>query len=514
MHKKMNKRAHMKYSYSLLALISSLSPLWAANDFNSYLQSENMQTRGEKEVGVTSLQQTLEKTYMQNAELDATRAGLRATDESVSQAVSAWRPSLSVQGQQNVSWHRPMGSEINKLRSGNINKGKSYRTGYNTTLSQNIFAGGGTVARTGQAKSNVMAGRFDLKATEQKVLLDAVDAHVTVVSAENIVAFRKKNAERLSKTFEETKARYEVGLTSRAELLATEADFQGAKAEVVRAEGDLETARAAYLKQVGSQPKKLSLARVLIPLPKTYNEALALAQKNNPSLKQARFQIDAADYAVKIAGAALLPSVDLEGSVGNSRNKSYSYPDHITAMDKDRPSQRSTEMSVTAAVTIPIYPGGGAVSSQVREAYQRRSQAKISYVQAQREIEQSIKSAWETVNATKEAITSLVAQVKAKQVAVEGVTEEMRVGLKNVLDVLKQEQDLIDSQETLVSAQRSYVISCYQLLSAVGQLNSQSLKLKVKYYEPEAYYDEHAGAWIKFWEGDDQRYVKGEPKDE
>ena len=94
-------------------------------------------------VAPRSIQQTLEEAYMQNADLDAARAGLRANVEQLSQANADWRPSLSVVGRQGEEWHDSIGGPP----SGQPPRWNEYHTEYTVQATQNVFKGGQTVAK-------------------------------------------------------------------------------------------------------------------------------------------------------------------------------------------------------------------------------------------------------------------------------------------------------------------------------------------------------------------------------
>lgn len=192
-----------------------------------------------------SLQETLERAYMQNADLDAARAELRVTDETVSQANADWRPSLSVDGIQSQTQTYPIGEGT---RSHNSD------THYTATLQQNVFRGGLTVATIEQAESKVLAGKANLFNVEQNTLLTAIQAHTGVIAKETEVNYRKQAEEFYKKNLERTQARFEVGEGSRTDVAASEASYEGEKAELSQALADFESSKATYLRQVGSPP--------------------------------------------------------------------------------------------------------------------------------------------------------------------------------------------------------------------------------------------------------------------
>lgn len=437
-----------------------------------------------------AIQETLEKAYMQNANLDAARAGLRATDENVSQAIADWRPSVSVTGTQNLTQTNPFGKNAGRRTHTNA-------TGYQANISQNIYSGGETVANIGKTESDVLAGKAGLFNTEQQTLQTGVQDHTEITKDEDIVKYRKKAVDFYKKNLDRTQARYEIGEGSRTEVEASKADYEGQKAELSTAIGNLETAKAVYVHQVGSLPGKLTPATVIAELPKCVGEALEVAKIYNPTILQQKYALEAAQYNVEIQLAGLLPDVDVGASVGNQRQGGTGTIDH----------PRNTNFGFTATVKVPIY-AQGIPNSKIRQAYQQVAQQKVLLVEAQRQVVEKVQTAWDELLAARESVKGFLAQVKAQELAVEGAYEEVNVGTKTVIDVLELEQRLIDAQVQLATAQQTLVVSSYNLLAAMGRLTARDLKLNVKYYDPDKYYKEYKEAWIQFWQGDDLRYVR------
>ncbi|MEB3701406.1 TolC family outer membrane protein [Candidatus Bealeia paramacronuclearis] len=473
-------------SFFILLMSSACFGLQAGSDSEISSAGERVVTNPQ-DSPVVSLEDALSRTYMQNTDLDAQRAQLRQTDETVSQAVSQWRPSVTVQGQQNKSWDFPDHQRRTHKAS----------TGVTTTINQNIYAGGKTIAATRSAESNVLAGRAGLFDQEQKSLLQAVQAFFDVIAKRETVEARKKNEQFLKRTLEQTQARYEVGEVSRTDVAAAEASYAEASAQRVAAEGDFEVSNATFFQVVGSPAGKLAMpSKVLLPLPDDLENAIKTAEAKNPTIKAAFHSLEAAKHQVDVVKAGLLPSVDVSGSNSRVRQSASFQSD-----------ARNTDLTVGVTATMPLY-SQGIVSSQVRQQYQAVAQLKVQLEGARRSVRQFVTQAWESLIAARKSVEQYIASVKAGKLAVEGVTEEATVGVKTVLDVLEQEKRYIDTQVSLIQAEQALMVASYQVLQAQGQLTAQELVLNVKPYNPEKHYDDVKWAAIQFWEGEDERYVK------
>jgi outer membrane protein len=153
------------------------------------------------------------------------------------------------------------------------------------------------------------------------------------------------------------------------------------------------------------------------------------------------------------------------------------------------------EQSIGATLTMPLYQSG-AVYSRLREAKQTVGQERLEVAQARRDIVQGVTQAWEALQTARARIVSFTAQVRANEIALEGVKREAEVGARTVLDILDAEQELLGASVDLVGARRDEVVAAFELKAAVGQLTARRLNLPVDFYDPERHYREVREKWF------------------
>jgi outer membrane protein len=102
---------------------------------------------------------------------------------------------------------------------------------------------------------------------------------------------------------------------------------------------------------------------------------------------------------------------------------------------------------------------------------------------------------WGELQATKAQIQAAQEQVRASEVALNGVRMEARLGMRTTLDVLNAQQALVNARVNLVTAQHDRVVGSYNLLSAVGRLSPQTLRLPTSIYDPMVHYQQVRDAW-------------------
>lgn len=432
-----------------------------------------------------SLQEALAAAYSSNPDLLAQRAAQRAVDENLARANANLRP--TIQGQGNIA------RTNRKSAQGQLtNTTNSTDRFYQGQVVQPLFRGLRTWYERKEAKAEIMAGRADLLNTEQQVLLDAVTAYMNVIRDQAVRELNEGNVQVLERQLEATRDRFRVGEVTRTDVAQSEAALAGAQAQLIQAEADLESSRATYRRVIGRYPGTLEPAPELPNLPGNEDEALTIALDGNPIVLAAEFTEEAAEKAITVAKGQMLPT--LEAQAGISRSVGTFGPF----------TQETTTKSVGAQFRWPLYQGG-AVQSDVRRAKQVQSQRRMEIFAAERQVMESVRTAWEQYRAAQSSIESTESQVRANEIALDGVRQEALVGSRTVLDVLDAEQALLNSRVDLVTAQRNEYVAAFQLLSSIGRLNAVALDLPVEVYDPTTYYDKVSGKFIG-WDTDAVEY--------
>jgi len=422
-----------------------------------------------------SLVDALSQTYTSNPQLLAQRAALRATDEQVPQALSSWRPTVTITGSTGYtdaySENRTTSAGVDlQPRSGSI------------SIEQPLINGGANFANMSLAKNTIQAARAQLFTTEQAVLLDAATAFANVVRDTAVLQLNQNNERVLTEQLRATQDRFEVGELTRTDVAQAEARLAEAVANRVQAEGALTTSIANYEQVIGPLPAELVRPRALSGLPATRDEAVAIALENNPDIAVAMFQLRAAEDTIDVQIAALLPRLSLSGQ--------YSY--NYESSSQNTETQRA---AILAQLSIPLYQGGAEYSA-LRAARQTLQQRQNELDQTRRLVTEAVTAAWDQLQAARAAITSFQAQVRAQEIALEGTRQESTVGTRTILDVLDAEQELFNAQVAVERSQRDEVIATYTLARAIGGLTAQQLGLPVPYYDVTRHYDEVKDDWI------------------
>lgn len=422
-----------------------------------------------------SFEEALALAYATNPTLESKRAKLRATDEQVPQALSNWRPTVTLKGdygrmrQESNSATPP--DQVRNPHSGKL------------TVSQPIFRGGRTFAATGKAENNVLSERALLLGSEQTVLLSAATAYLDNLRDLAVLDLNRNNVQVLKKQLDATRDRFQVGELTRTDVSQAEARLSQAEALRVKAEGDLRTSRASFQTVVGQSPRELKDPAQPNGLPTSLEEAAAQARTNSPDVLSAQFTEKAAQKNVALVAGELLPTLSLDADAGRTWRQTG-----VRA--------RTETVEVLASLSVPIYEGGTATYARVREAKEVAGQRRLEIDQAVRTAVENATKAWELLETARAQVQSYSDQIKASEIALEGVKREAEVGSRTVLDVLDAEQELLDARVNLVKARRDQMLASFQLKSAVGKLTASELGLAVEMYDPMQHYDKVRNKWF------------------
>lgn len=434
-------------------------------------------------VGAETLEEVLASAYATNPTLLARRAQLRATDELVPQALSNWRPRVTLSSE--VARGRYESNTSSQARE----QGRTSESG-SLTVTQPLYRGGRTVAETRRAEANVLANRADLTSSEQTVLLSAATAYLDVVRDEAVLNLNVNNEQVLRRQLEAAQERFRVGEITRTDVSQAEARLAGAVADRAAADGALQNSRAKFITVVGRPAEAPAAPKQSVAVPASFDEIKSVTLAKNPGIVFSDWTAQSAKHDIDLKAGELLPEVSLIGEVSKGHNTAQL-------------GNETEAMEATLRLTVPIYEAGD-VYSQVRETKHTYGRRKIEADKARRDALESATKAFEDLTATRSKIRSLDAQLRASELALAGVEEEAKVGSRTVLDVLNAEQELFTARVNLVRAQRDEMVSAFTLKAALGEMTAEGLALPVEVYDPTKNYNDVRGRWIGT--GIDEKY--------
>jgi len=435
-----------------------------------------------------AIEDALARAYKNNPQLNAQRAILRQADEGVPQALSGYRPNVSA----NASVQRQY-TDLNQvippvpplLPSGASfsDKGLTTPRSVGVTGSQTLFNGGQTGNKVRAAESQVFQARETLRVMEQSVLLGAATAYMDVSRDSANLDVQQNNVRVLQRTLTDTRNRFSAGQVTSTDVAQSEAQLAAGEATLHAAESTLMTTRANYRRIIGIDPANLAPASPVDRLaPSTLDAAITAGTADNPSVTAAEYGVDIAQLQVKIAEGALWPTL-----VGQYNAQWQNYSTITTP--------KLFTDTVALNLSVPLYQGGAEYSA-IRLDKESVGQQRQNVDQVRDQARANVVQAWGQLQAAKAQIEAAERQNDAAARALTGVRNEALAGQRTTQDVLNAEQALVNARQNLIVAQHDRVVASYSLLSAVGRLSAQVLRLPVPIYDPMVHYQQVRDSWF------------------
>lgn len=417
---------------------------------------------------------TLTSTYLDNKELNSQREKTKAVDETLIQSYSIFKPSISGSYTQN-----DILNEGQRAPDGSSLSDSNFQTEKKSIkIEQKILQG---IPKSLAARTNVNIARQELKAVEQNVLLKAVDAYASILAAEKKLKITEDNLNLSDKQVELDKSRYERGAIKLSDLAQSESSLAGAQAKFIRAQNDLLVNEQNFINIVGYKPDELNKINNLnLKLPQNIDEALKLASENNPDLLIAELKLKKSDYLLKDALEVFAPKASVSFEVSENSDVSS------TINERD-------QSQFEAKVEIPIYSGGKNYSFY-NEKRALKTSSELDFQDAKNNTKKNATNIWSEYQLKKSELALANSQVKAAEIAYEGIVQEYESGARDTLDVLSSRSLLLEASLNLADVEKEEILSRFKLLQVTGNLTASYLGLEAKINNPEDYLKKN---WIR-----------------
>ncbi len=414
---------------------------------------------------------SLISTYINNKELNSQREKTKATNETLVQSYSVFKPTVTGEVSQNdyLNEGRKDGAGASIADSNLQTKKKSIK------VEQRILQG---IPGVLTAKTDVKIAKNQLKNVEQNVLLKAVEAYTAVLSSKRKVDITRDNLNLSDKQVELDKSRYERGVIKLSDLAQSESSLAAAKAKFIRAQNNLLTSEKDFENIIGYKPENLTkINGIDLNLPKSLDETLNLASTYNPELLISKLNFEKSDHQLKGAAEKFAPKASVSFEVSENDDVSST----VSKQDQSH---------FEAKVEIPLYAGGKNYSFY-KEKKALKISSELDYQDKQNEVKKTAANTWSEYQLKKSEFELASAQLKAAEIAYEGIVQEYESGARNTLDVLNSRSLLLDASLNYADVEKEEIVSRFKLLQVTGNLTAIHLKLETKIIDPKTSWIRH-----------------------
>ncbi len=415
-------------------------------------------------VNAATLSDALRQTYQNNLELKAERKNLEVQKEVLNISKSDFFPTLTLTGTKSIE-------DTNKLTNQNGTDASITNTNPMTSsikLEQTLLDGSERGTKYEKSKLGLNLSEAQLIKKEQDVFMKAIEAYTGLILAYEKLNINEENVNLLQRQFEIDNARLSRAQITATDLAQSQSSLSGAQAGYIGAQNSIITSKLAYENIIGpinSNEKLKKIYNSEVPLPPSLVDAKKISEQKSPDLIIAEIEYGQSELDVKIARSDLSPTAKL--------SLERSYTDDLSATYDER------EKDVLQATVSWPFQFGGKNKSNINKNLQVKGMKKLLLENAFRNNTQGVTAAWSTLESSKSLLRAVQSQVKAAEIANEGISFEYESGLnRSTFDVLQSRSNLINAKINLAEAERNYLLAQYRLIKSVGLLNSEYLKLR------------------------------------
>ena len=403
----------------------------------------------------------VEKALANNLQLNAERKNFESSKQSKNISRSEFLPSITLSGDQTST------SSTNQTNQSGASLADSSSDSESTKISveQKIFSGFKGLNTFKKSELEVKKANLLLKKVEHQTILDTTSAYFDLIFKSKNEEFNSLNVNLFERQVDSDNARLQKGEITLTDLAQSESSLAGAKADLIKAETELSASKTNFervTREKSPNTKNLN-EKVLLTLPTSLSESLQLADQNNIDLLISKLDYEIAVKELNIERARLSPSASLNYS--KSENS-----DFTSTIDN------SDQETVKATITWPIIKGGENISSIKKSSY-NKERYKLILQDTKNKINTEISNAWSKYQSSESVLEATRAQLKAAEIANEGITLEYDSGnTRTTLELIQSRSLLLDARIEFAKSERDFIVSQFELAKQLGSLSIKSIK--------------------------------------
>ena len=398
----------------------------------------------------------IKSAYENNPKLNAERQKLKSVKEKINISISEFLPSVTLSGDisstQSTNRTNQLGENLPDSNTDTETKKFS--------VEQKIFQGFSGLNSLKKSRLEFEKSNFELKQKEQDIIIDASKAYLDLIYNNQNKNFNLSNVDLFERQVESDGARAQKGEITLTDLAQSESSLAGANAKLIAAETELLTANAEFERitkaKIPLNPLKPN--ELKLNLPNSLNEAINIAKKDNPQLIIAKINYEISKRNLEIEKASLSP----KASLNYSRSENDDFSASVDEIDEE---------SLKATITWPLIKGGKNYSS-IKKSKFEKEQNKLILEDVENEVKTKTANFWSKYQSSKSILISTASQLKAAEIANEGITLEYDSGdSRTTLEVIQSRSLLLDARIAHAKSERDFVISQFELLAQLGGLS-------------------------------------------
>ena len=403
----------------------------------------------------------INKALENNLQLNAERKNFESAKQSKNISRSEFLPSITLSGDQSST------TSSNKTNQSGASLADSNLDSESKKISveQKIFSGFKGLNTFKKSELEIQKASFSLKKVEQQTILDTTAAYFDLIFKSKNEEFNFANVTLFERQVDSDNTRLQKGEITLTDLAQSESSLAGARANLIKAKTEFLVSKKNFervTREKSPYIKNLNDKTFLI-LPSSLEESLLLADTNNVDLLISKLDYEIAIKDLKIERSRLSPSASLNYS--KSENKDFS-----STIDE------TDQETVKATITWPIIKGGENISTIKKSSYNKQ-RYQLILQDTKNRINTEVSNAWSKYQSSKSLLEATKVQLKAAEIANEGITLEYDSGnTRTTLELIQSRSLLLDARIAFVKSERDFIVSQFELAKELGLLSIKSIK--------------------------------------
>ena len=410
--------------------------------------------------GQDNLKFFIEKALENNLQLNAERKNFESAKQSKNISRSEFLPSITLSGNQTstTSTNRTNqnGASLTDTNSDSESK--------KISVEQKIFSGFKGLNTFKKSELETQKANLTLKKAEQQTILDTTSAYFDLIFKSKNEIFNISNVNLFQRQVDSDNARLQKGEITLTDLAQSESSLAGARANLIKAQTELLSSKTNFERVTREKiPDVDNLnEKIFLILPNSLEESLNIANSSNADLLISNLDYEIAVKELNIEKARLSPSA----SINYSKSENNDFNSTIDEIDQE---------TVKATITWPIIKGGENVSSIKKSSYNKQ-RYKLILEDTKNKINTDISNSWSKFQSSKSVLEATKAQLKAAEIAYEGISLEYDSGsTRTTLELIQSRSLLLDARIAFARSERDFVVSQFELAKQLGSLSIKSL---------------------------------------
>jgi len=305
--------------------------------------------------------------------------------------------------------------------------------------------------------------------SKQDLIVRTTDAYLAILRAKDSLTFVQAEKRAIERQLEQTKQRFNVGLTAITDVHEAQANFDNTVAQEIITENVVELRLEEMREITGKYHDNISVLNTEIfsasrPSPEGVDNWLKIAEEKNLDLMVRNIAKNIAKEDIASARAGHYPTLSLSGRYGKTIDEEVN--------GLSFPSTDSNSFGLT--LNVPIY-SGGSVNAQTAQARYRFVAASEDLELSHRSTVRSVRSSYNDVIAATSTIRALQQAVVSADSALKATEAGFDVGTRTIVDVLNSTKNQFDARQRLASARYDFISAILDLKRASGNLTEQDL---------------------------------------